>query len=355
MKARFDVKQPPVKIIESNDIAYVFICLNEEEKEETVTYTYPVEKTNEDTIEENDYDSAIDSDVDIDDENADKVINEETDTDIDENVEVEPMVLDLDSEVDPLMDDETSTKIDDEVVDETETDVDSELDSDTEVEEDTELEEPIDEPSVEEPEMITTTVNVTYYEYDYNEFTINNDSDVLNDIEEHPENYISYPIILEEEKIKKQEENKKKLAEFLSNSYVEFNGKQYGVSEEDQTEMALNYMQYQISTAASLPATLEWHAKKEACVTFTEEDFLSLTMLIKNFVYPYMNVMQAYKEQIYACTSIDELNAIDLVYKLETTGTDETDESDEVVEDEVEDDVTEDVSETEDESGEVYE
>ena len=354
MKARFDVKQPPVKIIESNDIAYVFICLNEEEKEETVTYTYPVEKTNEDTIEENDYDSAIDSDVDIDDENADKVINEETDTDIYENVEVEPMVLDSDSEVDPLMDDETSTKIDDEVADETETDVDSELDSDTEVEEDTESEEPIDEPSVEEPEMITTTVNVIYYEYDYNEFTINNDSDVLNDIEEHPENYISYPIILEEEKIKKQEENKKKLEEFLSNSYVEFNGKQYGVSEEDQTEMALNYMQYQISTAASLPATLEWHAKKEACVTFIEEDFLSLTMLIKNFVYPYMNLMQQYKEEIYACTSIDELNAIDLVYKLETTGTDETDESDEVVKGEI-DDTTEDVSETEDESGEVSE
>lgn len=354
MKARFNVKQPPVKIIESNDIAYVFICLNEEEKEETITYTSPVEKTDEDTIEENGHNSAIDSDVDIDDENADKVINEETDTDIYENVEVESMVLDSDSEVDPLMDDETSTKIDDEVADETETDVDSELDSDTEVEEDTESEEPIDEPYVEEPEMITTTVNVIYYEYDYNEFTINNDSDVLNDIEEHPENYISYPIILEEEKIKKQEENKKKMAEFLSNSYVEFNGKQYGVSEEDQTEMALNYMQYQISTAASLPATLEWHAKKEACVTFTEEDFLSLTMLIKNFVYPYMNLMQQHKEEIYACTSIDELNAIDLVYKLETTGTDETDESDEVVKGEI-DDTTKDVSETEDKSGEVSE
>ena len=354
MKARFDVKQPPVKIIESNDIAYVFICLNEEEKEETITYTSPVEKTDEDTIEENGHNSAIDSDVDIDDENADKVINEETDTDIYENVEVESMVLDSDSEVDPLMDDETSTKIDDEVADETETDVDSELDSDTKVEEDTESEEPIDEPYVEEPEMITTTVNVIYYEYDYNEFTINNDSDVLNDIEEHPENYISYPIILEEEKIKKQEENKKKMAEFLSNSYVEFNGKQYGVSEEDQTEMALNYMQYQISTAASLPATLEWHAKKEACVTFTEEDFLSLTMLIKNFVYPYMNLMQQHKEEIYACTSIDELNAIDLVYKLETTGTDEIDESDEVVKGEI-DDTTEDVSETEDKSGEVSE
>lgn len=44
MKARFDVKQQPVKIVENNDEAYVFICLNEEEKEETITYIiYPEE------------------------------------------------------------------------------------------------------------------------------------------------------------------------------------------------------------------------------------------------------------------------------------------------------------------------
>lgn len=219
MKARFDVKQPPVKIIESNDIAYVFICLNEEEKEEQI-------------IEEVD--------------------------------------------------------------------------------------------SIESEESEINTVTTTYYEYNYNEFTINNDSSVLNDIEQHPENYISYPVILEEEKVKKQEKNKQKLADFLVNSYVEFNGKQYGVSEEDQTEMALNYMQYQISVAASLPATLEWHAKKESCVEFTEENFLSLTMLIKNFVYPYMNLMQQYKEEIYACTSIDELNSIDLTYKLNTDSSEDT-------------------------------
>lgn len=38
MKAKFDVKQPLVKIIENNNIVYVFICLNEEEKEEIINY-----------------------------------------------------------------------------------------------------------------------------------------------------------------------------------------------------------------------------------------------------------------------------------------------------------------------------
>lgn len=219
MKARFDVKQTPIKIIKNNGVAYVFICLNEEEKQETITYTFPVEELEQDMIED-----------------------------------------------------------------------------------------------TEEPEMMTTTVTVIYYEYDYNEFSLDANDALLDDIEQNPENYITYPIMLSEEKYKKQEENKQKLADFLDKSYVEFNGKQYGVSEEDQTEMALNYMQYQISLNSDLSATLEWHAKKEACVKFTEEDFLTLTMLIKNFVYPYINLMQEYKEKIYACSSIDELNAIELNY-----------------------------------------
>lgn len=45
MKARFDAKQPPVKIIENNNVVYVFICLNEEEKEEIVNYNENLENT----------------------------------------------------------------------------------------------------------------------------------------------------------------------------------------------------------------------------------------------------------------------------------------------------------------------
>ena len=78
--------------------------------------------------------------------------------------------------------------------------------------------------------------------------------------------------------------------------------------------MSLNYMQYQISKQAGIEEKLEWHAKKEKCVAFTEEDFLKLTLLIKSFVYPYMNQMQEYKERIYACNSIDKVKAIEFSY-----------------------------------------
>lgn len=115
----------------------------------------------------------------------------------------------------------------------------------------------------------------------------------------------------------KQEENKKSFADFLKNSYVEFNGKQYGVTEEDQTEMSLNYMQYNISKQAGLPSTLEWHAKKEKCTSFEESDFLTLSLMVKSFVYPYMNRMQEYKEQIFACKSINEVKNIQIFYSIE--------------------------------------
>lgn len=115
----------------------------------------------------------------------------------------------------------------------------------------------------------------------------------------------------------KQELNKAALKEFLSTATVSFNGKEYGVTEDDQNEMSLNYMQYQISKQAGIEEKLEWHAKKEKCVTFTEEDFLKLTLLVKSFVYPYMNQMQEYKETIYACESIEAVKAIEFSYKVD--------------------------------------
>lgn len=114
----------------------------------------------------------------------------------------------------------------------------------------------------------------------------------------------------------KQELNKEALKEFLSTATVTFNDKEYGVTEDDQNEMSLNYMQYQISKQAGIQEKLEWHAKKEKCVTFTEEDFLKLTLLVKSFVYPYMNQMQEYKEKIYACDSIEAVKAIEFSYKV---------------------------------------
>lgn len=121
---------------------------------------------------------------------------------------------------------------------------------------------------------------------------------------------------LDEYKNYLQEKNKTALAEFLANQSVEFNGKPYGVSEEDQNEMALNFMQYQALTTAGQQVTLEWHSKKSACETFTAEEFVQLTAMIKAFVYPYFQQMNVIKQQIFSSTSKEELDKIEIKYEV---------------------------------------
>lgn len=123
-------------------------------------------------------------------------------------------------------------------------------------------------------------------------------------------------LTLDEYKNYLQEKNKTALAEFLASQSVEFNGKPYGVSEEDQNEMALNFMQYQALTAAGQQVTLEWHSKKSACETFTAEEFVQLTAMIKAFVYPYFQQMNVIKQQIFSSTSREELDKIEIKYEV---------------------------------------
>lgn len=137
MKARFDVKQPPVKIVENNDEAYVFICLNEEEKEETITYIiYPEEPEEPEDIND----------------------------DIDPGFSVDPIP---DDNIDFEIDDESNNKV-------------------------VELEEISDGSDVDESSESENTVIVKYYEYDYNEFHDKKNNLDLEDVQAHPENYLDY-------------------------------------------------------------------------------------------------------------------------------------------------------------------
>lgn len=123
-------------------------------------------------------------------------------------------------------------------------------------------------------------------------------------------------LTLDEYKNYLQEKNKAAFAEFLASQSVEFNGKPYGVSEEDQNEMALNFMQYQALTTAGQQVTLEWHSKKSACETFTAEEFVQLTAMIKAFIYPYFQQMNVTKAQIFSSTSKEELDKIEIKYEV---------------------------------------
>ena len=163
MKARFDVKQQPVKVVENNDEAYVFICLNEEEKEETITYIiYPEEP--EDTSDDVDPGFSVDPipDDDSDDTGDDSSLSSETDEATDENDEV------------------NSGEINEEI---------SVLEETIEGEGEGEIEESND---TEDSGIIENTVVVKYYEYDYNEFHDKKDNLDLDDIQANPENYLDY-------------------------------------------------------------------------------------------------------------------------------------------------------------------
>lgn len=123
-------------------------------------------------------------------------------------------------------------------------------------------------------------------------------------------------LTLDEYKNYLQEKNKTALAEFLASQSVEFNGKPYGVSEEDQNEMALNFMQYQALTQAGQEVILEWHSKKSACEAFTTEEFVQLTAMIKAFIYPYFQQMNVIKQQIFSSSSKEELDKIEIKYEV---------------------------------------
>lgn len=165
-------------------------------------------------------------------------------------------------------------------------------------------------------------VTEEYIEYDYNEFTIDKDTIDLDDIINDPEKYLNYvpdsqinDMTLDEYKMYRQEENKMALADFLRTQTVTFNGKEYGVSEEDQNEMALNLTQYQVLTASGQDVSLEWHSKKEKCEKFTQEEFIKLIAMIKAFVYPYYQKMQDIKTDIFNSKNKFELSVIEIKYE----------------------------------------
>ena len=113
----------------------------------------------------------------------------------------------------------------------------------------------------------------------------------------------------------KQEKNKKALADWLAAHPLTWtDGNVYGVTEEDQNEMAINLAQYQLAISAGQEAPLEWHTQKKRCHSFTIEDYTALSLAISAYVYPYRRYQEAVKETIFAAKSKEELDAIEIDY-----------------------------------------
>ena len=113
----------------------------------------------------------------------------------------------------------------------------------------------------------------------------------------------------------RQTENKAALAEWLAAHPLQWtDGKTYGVTEEDQKEMALNLMQYQVAVQAGQPKVLEWHAQKESCRTFEQSEYVALSLAIADYVYPYLRYQESVKEAIYQAQTAEEVANVKIDY-----------------------------------------
>ena len=178
-----------------------------------------------------------------------------------------------------------------------------------------------------------------------------------------------YPIemldtLLKEAQNNKQNENNAILANFLkANPMTWLDGKQYGVTMEDQNEIGMNILSYEMAIQANaalieqnpeaqvIEPVLEWHAIHEACTPWTYENLVALSLAIRQYVYPWYQLNQSYKTQIFACESVSAVNAINLVYEM-PSDEDESAETDPSADsnDDVTSNTTEDSSITEDQS-----
>lgn len=125
-----------------------------------------------------------------------------------------------------------------------------------------------------------------------------------------------YRYTLEEAQILKQEQNKKMFAAYLAENPLTWtDGKVYGITLEDQTEINLKLNQYEIAVQNSTETpVLEWHAKQEVDVPWTLENLSALSLAINAAVYPHYHKCQDYKKTIFETNSIEELNNIVLDY-----------------------------------------
>ena len=110
-------------------------------------------------------------------------------------------------------------------------------------------------------------------------------------------------------------ESKAALAEYLAEHPLQWSdGKYYSVTSEKQSLLTSNLALYQISAAAGQPFKLTWNSTGDECVEWTYENLASLALAIGVYVKPFVSHQQELELDIKACSTIDEINAIEVSY-----------------------------------------
>lgn len=125
--------------------------------------------------------------------------------------------------------------------------------------------------------------------------------------------------VFQQNKTNKIALSKLMLAEFLENNPIHSTVHNniagiYSVTNEKQTLMMSQYMTYQIEKTVNPDAKLTWNETGKSCEEWTEEEFLHLILEIKAYVYPLVSYQQKVEEEIYKCTTQEELEDISIDY-----------------------------------------
>lgn len=132
---------------------------------------------------------------------------------------------------------------------------------------------------------------------------------------------------LEPIKNNKISESKTALSAYLASHPLQWSdGKYYSVTSEKQALLTSNLALYQISTSAGQPFKLTWNSTGDECVEWAYEELAALALAIGTYVKPFVSRQQELEIAIKACTTMEELNAIEINYDpvlkqyLETAG-----------------------------------
>lgn len=112
----------------------------------------------------------------------------------------------------------------------------------------------------------------------------------------------------------KQEENKTAFNNYLLAHPYEYNGKQYGITLQDQLEINLMLSQAQAMAIGDEEPQVEWHATTEVNESMSVSDLLAIQAGIKNAVAASYKKMQEYKKAIFDCDNPKELSEMTFEY-----------------------------------------
>ena len=119
--------------------------------------------------------------------------------------------------------------------------------------------------------------------------------------------------LVKESAQQKISESKTALAEYLATHPLQWmDGKYYSVTTEKQALLTSNLALYQISASAGQPFKLTWNSTGDECVEWTYEELAALALTIGTYVKPFVSRQQELELAIKACTTMEELDAIEI-------------------------------------------